>query len=270
MKFLIYLTIFMTKVQLAFAYIPPLEFILNKSTATTGRQIIGIEQDVIFKVGTEEAVVHETWLIEGDKNLKLTAKGVGAFKPNIDLEYLYNSNRKTIIAAKNKVVTPLTTDFFEKLLFIRSTESFKNYLKNLGVSNQVRLSRADGRIAFAIGDASTITPVVKLNPQIWIDQDEFVIRKIRLPSEVEIDLSNIVQIPNSGASSLASNLYIAKSQTISWAGLRIQINVKNISTKTGANLSRFHPQNLERPSEITFANKSTLTEAIDQFYKRFR
>ncbi len=258
MKILIYLTIFLTKVHLALAYIPTLNFILNKTTSTTGRQIISIDQNVIFKVGNEQAVVQEIWLIEGDKNLKLSAKGQGSFLQNINLHYLYNAKNRTSMVAKSKISTAMSTDFFEKLLFIRSTDSFKNHLKELSISNQVRFSRADGRITFAIGDPSGS----KLNPQIWIDQDEFVIRKIRLPSEVEVDLSDIVQVSN--------DLWIAKSQTINWAGLQVQVKVKNISTKTGATLANFYPQNFDQPSELSFSSKSVLNEAIDQFYKRFR
>ncbi len=258
MKFLIYLTIFLTKVQLAYGYIPSLDFILSKTTSTTGRQIISIEQDVVFKIDTEQATVHETWLIEGDKNLKLTARGQGFFRENINLNYLYNVKNKTSVVAKNKITSPLTTDFFQKLLFIRSADAFKNHMKELSITNQIRLSRADGRTAFALGDPSS----AKLNPQIWIDQDEFVIRKIRLPSETEIELSDITTVAN--------DFYVAKSQTINWNNLQVQIKVKSISTKTGATLSNFYPQNLDAPSEISFANKTILTEAIDQFYKRFR
>jgi hypothetical protein len=262
MKYLIYLvvylTVFLTKVQCAYGYIPNLDFILNKTTSTTGRQILAIEQDVTFKIDTEEAVIQENWLIEGDKNLKLTARGQGLFKENLNLHYLYNAKNKTSVVAKNKITTPLTTDFFQKLLFIRSADAFKNHMKELSITNQVRLSRADGRTAFALGDPSG----AKLTPQIWIDQDEFVIRKIRLPSETEIELSDI--------SAISNDLYIAKTQVISWNNLQIKIKVKSVSTKTGATLSNFYPQNLDTPSEISFTNKSVLTEAIDQFYKRFR
>lgn len=258
MKFLIYLTIILTKVQYAFAYIPTLDFILNKSTSTTGRQIISIDQDVIFKIGSEEAVIQENWLIEGDKNLKLTAKGAGFFKAGIDLHFLYNGKVKTSIVGKNKIATTLSSDFFQKYLFIRSTEAFKGHLKELGILNQTRLSRADGRVCYAIGEPSG----EKRNPQIWIDQDEFIIRKLRLPSEVDIELSDATQV--------TKDLVVAKSQLINWAGTQVIIKIKNISVKPSANLSNFYPQNLDHPSELTFANKSQLTEAIDQFYKRFR
>lgn len=258
MKFLIYLTLILTKVQFAYGYIPNLDFILNKSTSTTGRQIISIDQEVVFRLGTEEATVQENWLIEGDKNLKMTAKGTGFLKAGIDLQYLYNGKTKTSVAGKNKITSQLTTDFYQKYLFIRSTEAFKSHLKDLSIANQVRLSRADGRVCFAVGEISRD----KLTPQIWIDQDEFILRKIRLPSEVEIELSDINLV--------GKDLYIAKTQIINWAGIQVIVKVKNVSVKTGATLASFYPQNLEHPSEMTFANKTNLTEVIDQFYKRFR
>ena len=215
MKFLIYLTLILTKVQLANAYVPNLDFILNKTTSTTGRQILSIDQDVIFKIGSEETIIQENWLIEGDKNLKLSANGTGFFKSGIDLNYLYNGKTKTSITGKNKIATTLNTDFYQKYLFIRSSDAFKTHLKELGISQQIRLSRADGRVCFALGEPSD----KKLNPQLWIDQEEFIIRKIRLPSEVEVELSDITQINK--------DLAIAKTQTIHWAGLQITIKIKN-------------------------------------------
>ncbi len=258
MKYIIYLAVFLTKVQPAFSYIPNLDFILNKATSTTGRQIISIDQDVVFKIGSEEAIIQENWLIEGDKSLKLIARGQGFFSQNINLNYLYNSKNKTSVIGKAKISSPLTTDFYQKLLFIRSTDAFKMHLKELGINNQIRLSRADGRISFAIGAPSG----EKLSPQIWIDQDEFVIRKIRLPSETEINLSDITNI--------SGDLWVAKSQMINWAGVQVQVKIKNVSVKTSATLSNFYPQNLNDPSDLSFSNKSVLTEAIHQFYLRFR
>jgi len=258
MKFLIYLITLLTKVQSAQAYVPDINFILDKSTSTTGRQIISIDQDVIFKVGTEEAIVQETWFIEGDKNLKLVARGKGSLAQNINLHYLYNAKNKTSMMGKNKITNSISNDFFQKLLFIRSSAAFKNHLIELSIKPDLRLSRADGRISFAIGQPSA----AYLNPQIWIDQDDFVIRKIRLPSGAEIELSEVVMV--------FKDLWIAKSQLVHWDGHLVQIKIKNISLRLNMTLSGFSPQNLDQASEVNFVNKNSLNETIDQFYKRFR
>lgn len=259
MKYLILITMILTKVCWTFAAIPSLSFVLQKSAATTGRQILQIEQDVIFKIGPEEAVVSETWLIEGDRNLKLLATGKGLYKQNVHLQAVYNNKLKTSLFQKNKQTVGITTDFFQKYLFIRSAKSFEGYLSELGIPAIHRLSRADGRPVFALGEPSSIE---LSNPQIWIDQDDFVIRKIRLPSLTEVEFSQI--------HSVDKNTSIAKLQVVKWGPYQVIIKIKSITAKPGLNISTFTPQSLDQNSEIFFANKTPLTDVIEQFYQRYR
>lgn len=247
------------------AYIPEIPFILKKASGTTGRKIIKIEQEVTFKVGEEEAKVDETWLIEGDKNLKMSAVGKNLFKENLKINYLYNGKNKTYFSGKNKNVSPVGFDFFQRYLFIRSKDSFMGYLKELNIPAQdksnLKLSRADGVISFLIGQPSG----QNLNPQVWIGQDDFVIRKIRTPSAAEISLSQITSFPN--------DIFMAKSQTISWQNsnpITVQIKIKKIDMNAGGSISAFYPQNLDGPSEINFSNKTPLTAVVEEFYSRFR
>lgn len=248
------------------AYIPELSFILKKSTLTTGKKIIQIEQEVIFKVGEEEARVEETWLIEGDRNLKVSAFGKNLYKESIKINYLYNGKNKTYFLGKNKIVNTLSPDFFERYLFIRSKDSFLMYLKELNIPATVKLSRAEGVISFLVGEPSD----QMLNPQIWIGQDDFVIRKIRTPSAAEISLGQIA--------ALANDTFIAKSQIISWPIINgsttttatVQIRVKKIDLNASGSIASFYPQNIDFPSELSFANKTNLTALIEEFYSRFR
>jgi len=249
----------------ALAYIPEIPFVLKKASTTTGRKIIQIEQEVTFKVGEEEAKVDETWLIEGDKNLKLSAVGKNLYKESIKLNYLYNGKNKTFLTGKNKNVAPVNLDFFQRYLFIRSQSSFINYLKELNIpamdKSNIKLSRADGVITFLIGQPSE----QNLNPQVWIGQDDFVVRKIRTPSAAEITLSQITSFPK--------DVYVAKAQTITWQNsqpITVQIRIKKIDVDAGGSLTNFYPQNLDMPSEMTFANKTPLTAVVEEFYSRFR
>lgn len=251
--------------SIALAYIPEIPFVLKKASATTGRKIIQIEQEVTFKVGEEEAKVDETWLIEGDKNLKLSAVGKNFYKDSIKLNYLYNGKNKTFLTGKNKNVSPVNLDFFQRYLFIRSQGSFVNYLKELNIpatdKSNIKLSRADGVISYLIGQPSE----QNLNPQVWIGQDDFVVRKIRTPSVAEITLGQITSFPN--------DTYIAKTQTITWQNsepVTVQVRIKKVDVNAGGSITTFYPQNLDLPSEMTFANKTPLTAVVEEFYTRFR
>ncbi len=259
------LSLILIQSQSVYAYIPEISFVLKKAAGTTGRKIIRIEQEVTFKVGEEEAKVDETWLIEGDKNLKMLAVGKNLYKESINLNYLYNGKNKTFLTGKNKTVQPVNLDFFQRYLFIRSQGSFMSYLKELNIpaldQAAIKLSRADGVITFLIGQPSE----QNLNPQVWIGQDDFVIRKIRTPSAAEISLSQITGFPN--------DVFVAKSQTITWQNTQpvtVQVKIKKIDLNAGGSISNFYPQNIETPSEMTFANKTPLTAVMEEFYSRFR
>jgi hypothetical protein len=258
MKTFLVLTIVQLISNISSAYILPLDTILNKTCAHAGNTIISVEQDVIFKEYNREFSVHENWLIEGDKNLKLTATGNGELKDLIRLTYIYNNDRMTQVNGKNRISTKISRDFFERFLAIKSRDSYMTYLNDMGIATKVRLSRAGGSICFAIGQASTERA---LSPQFWIDQEFFQLRKIRLPSEADIEFNNYEEF---------GKVHYPILKKVSWADKSVTIRVLNVSTKTGASIRDFYPETLTTPSELLVSNKATLGSSIEEFYKRFR
>ena len=245
--------------SLSYGYILPLDIVLNKSVMNSGNQIFTVEQDVIFSFDAEDFVIRETWLIEGDKNLKLTAVGTGPLKDLFRLVTIYNSKSKTTLFGKNKQTVLTSTDFFERYISIRSVDSFKNYLSLLSVAPSVRLSRASGTTAFAIGEPSTSDLG---QPHFWIDQNTFQVRKIHFLSESEARFEDY-------------NLYgktinYPKIKKVSWGQQNVTIKVRQVSLKTNATLASFYPQKLDQPSEITLSSKGNVGLVIQDFYKRFR
>lgn len=252
------LTIVQWFCSFSYGYILPLDFVLIKSVALTGNQIFSVEQDVIFKAGSEDFVVRENWLIEGDKNLKLTATGLGNLKDLIKMNVVYNSQSKTILVGKNKFSEPVSTDFFERYLSIRSLDSFRKHLAELSIDPAIRLSRASGSVAFAIGEPS---PLNALRSQLWIDQESFEIRKLRLPSAAEITFEDY---------GLYKHIHYPRLKKISWSGHTVVIKVRHVFTKTSATLTSFYPQKLDQPSELNLTSKGDMGLLIQDFYKRFR
>ncbi|AZZ38098.1 hypothetical protein CIK05_15250 [Bdellovibrio sp. qaytius] len=243
----------------AWTFVLPLDFVVKKSVAKTGRTSISIDQEVTFKVGKDTLKTQENWLIEGDRNLKVSATGLEPFKENVKVNSLFNSKQKTQIIGKTKSQSPVGHDFYQRLMFVRSSDSFMQYIRELGISEKTRLSKAEGRICIAIGDSSQGD---SKSPQIWIDQDDFLIRKIRMPSGTEINLSDYVKA--------GDDFWIAKTQTIKWAGATATIKVKSFSTKNAATITQFYPQNFEQPTELAFNEASSIAQVVEDFYKRFR
>lgn len=258
--FLLFLVL--TIVQLisvfADAYILPLDTILQKTTELAGNKIISVEQNVIFKDGKNEYTIKEEWLIEGDKNLKLKASGVGELKNFFKVHYLYNNKKRTELSGKNKVVTDVTRELFERYLAIKSVGSYLSYLKDLGISDKVRLSRAGGTVSFAIGEPSTAEA---LSPQIWIDQDFFHLLKIRFPSEADIEFSNYKEY---------GDIHYPRLKVVTWADKSVVIKVKKVTVKTAASIKSFYSDTLDLPTEIMLASKGDVGLKIEEFYKRFR
>lgn len=245
--------------NLSYGYILPLDVVLNKSVAQSGNQIFSVEQDVIFTFEAEDFVIRETWLIEGDKNLKLTAVGLGPLKDLFRLVTIYNSKSKTTLFGKTKQTVLTNSDFFERYISIRSADSYRNYFSLLSVTPSIRLSRAAGTTAFAIGEPST-TDIT--TPHFWIDQNTFNLKKIRFLSESEVSFNDY--------NLFGKTIYYPKTKKVSWGQQNVTIKVRQVSLKTGANLTSFYPQKLDQPSEITLSTKGNVGIVIQDFYKRFR
>lgn len=246
----------------AHAYVPPLDFILSKTVEQSGKSIISIEQNVIFNEetpeGVKEHIVKEQWLIEGDKNLRLTAIGTGELKDSIKIHYLYNNKKRIQISGKNNVIKEISPDFFEKFSVIKTSSAYQTYLKELNITPDVRLSRASGAISFAIGELSTED---LLKPQVWIDQDFFRLNKIRFSSNAEVEFSNYKEY---------DSLHYPDLKTISWADKTVTIKVTKVSTKTKSTIKNFYPKTLELPSQINLSDRGSIGQTIEEFYTRFR
>ncbi|MGZ3725324.1 MAG: hypothetical protein ACXWQQ_05970 [Pseudobdellovibrio sp.] len=254
--------ILMTLVQLnsglARAYILPLDIILQKSAQLAGNSIVNIDQDVQIKDGNKTYTIKESWLIEGDRNLKLSAHGVGELKDSININYLYNNKSRVSFIGHNKMTKTLGGDLFEKYLAIKSKDSYSSYLKELNIAPSVRLSRAGGLVCFAIGTESAAGNV---NPQMWIDQNSFRLTKIRLPSNAEVEFTDYTE---------KDGVHYPRQKVISWDGKTVKITVTKITTKTGATIKNFYPEALDSSLPLSFANAGVTGAALEEFYSRFR
>ncbi len=240
------------------AYILPLENILQKSAATAGNSILNIEQDVQFKEGSKVYTIKESWLIEGDRNLRLTAKGTGELKDAVNLNFVYNNKNRTRLAGKNKTAQVAGADFFEKFLAIKSKDSYYAYLKDLGIGENVRLSRAGGLICFAIGNESNPGD---LHPQMWIDQSSFRLIKLRFSGGAEVEFTNHLE---------KDGVHYPRQKTISWDGKTVTITVTKVAIAKNTSIKSFYPDSLEFSSSLIPGAAGPAATALEEFYQRFR
>lgn len=261
MKNLLLLSL-MTIVQLSsnigVAHVLPLDFVLSKNVSQVAKPIITIEQVVSFKENSRTVSILEKWQIEGDKNLKLTAIGLGELKELFKIQYLYNGGTRTSLSGGSRVRDEAPRELFEKYLAVKSVESFKNYLKELGISSDIRLSRAAGAISFAIGRRSTKT---LLSPQIWIDQDFFHLNKIRFANQETVEFSDYVD---------TANIHYPKTKLVTWGENQVTVSVNKVAIASSLSIKNFYPESIDESSEISLNGLGGLGQKIDSFYSRFR
>ena len=263
---------------IGFSYIPRVSTVLEKTTSNNGTGVYQIEQEVIFSAGTgEPLVIKETWLVENDSNMRLIVTAGRELKDRLKWVIDYNSGARAMITPQGRVAKKTSPDFIEKWFHFRKPESLGNAIEASGIlpsssinrriqrsgkdfiyptDENVRLARIGGTVSYAYGKPSPIegSPFAGL----WIEQDMFVIRKIRLPSGAEVSADNY--------SAFSKGLNFPLNRTVRWENNAIQIqtlSVSNTSVKS-INSPLETSQLIELPSDLPEKL------IIDEFYLRFR
>ncbi|MBO9665426.1 MAG: hypothetical protein J7501_01260 [Bdellovibrio sp.] len=268
---------------MASAFILPTRTILQKTSDNAGSGIYAIEQEVQFANGEDTVHLRETWLIDSDRTMRLTVTGTKELQNNFRLQFLYTGGQRWTTVGGNRKSEKAPEDFLEKYLNFRSAEMFANSLTHMKIipngafakkapgrkgedfKNEpeawVRYSRAGGVPNYAFG---TPTPEDEKsnNPGIWIEQDQFVVRKLRLPSQVEMTADNYNQF--------AKGLYYPRSRTVRWGNNTVTIRLISASARPATAVSLFQPTSLDVNMKVDGLEKLPAKEAIIEFYSRFR
>lgn len=268
---------------MAMAFILPTRTILQKTSENAGTGIYAIEQEVQFSSGEDTLVVKETWLVDSDRTLRLTVTGGKDLQNSFRLQFVYNGGQKWSMVGGNRKSERLPEDFLEKFLNMRNPEIFANTLAHhkivpSGAYNKkplakaggeikhdpeswVRLSRTGGVVNYAFG---TPTPIEQESGSagIWIQQDEFVVRKLRLPSQVEMIANNY--------NSFARGLSYPRSRTIRWGNNTVSIRLISASARPQTAVALFQPSSLDTNLKWEGINNLPAKDVITEFYTRFR
>ena len=271
------------------SYIPSSDFILKEVIKNHGKGNYLIEQELIFSIEKTQKVVKETWYVnftKADQKLQLYLL---AKTENAHLERLYIDN---IVYQKNdgkslqRQKWPL--EFIEPWFFTRSLKwlrgailrhqmagpSALNWNPTLLTSSQnkskssqplssismpISLSRDQGRIMYTYQKE-------KGNSGLWIEQDKFVIRKLKLQTGVQIlawdynDYVRSLKFPK-------HRLLISDNTSISIRVLKVT-NLypqdKKLQQKTSLQSFR------KSQTNITQWGKSKASSILKDFYSRFR
>jgi hypothetical protein len=191
------------------AYIPSSKMILDKVVENNTTGPILYEQSVVINGGGLSATLKETWLVENESTMVVLVQGEKELKDKIQFAIQYNGKRKLASIGFIKQSENITSDFLEPIFFMKSQQKLIPYLVSSGIvgpdiynssnfqkqkdhfihmpENFVRLGRTGGVVAYIISGNNGIE--AKL-PGLWIEQDQFLLRKIRNSKKTEMSVES--------------------------------------------------------------------------------
>lgn len=260
------------------AWLMPAKMVLEKTVDHAGSSVTVIEQMVSFHEGDQTYQVRETWSISSPKLMKLTLQSVsGAWNSQI----LYNNNNRMQVIEGRRVSKSVSPDLFEGIFSTRSVDQLAELLSHWGIQvnlrdvaaikdssrnvqpspTGLRLSRTQGIVAYAFGEVSR-PEAQTLNPQLWIEQDQWVIRKLRLPSQVQIRAENYQE--------WSKNFKYPQTKKVNWNHHEAVIAVTKASSKNTMPVGYFAASKLESSTSIDLPEGSPLRTQVEEFYSRMR
>jgi hypothetical protein len=266
----------------AHAYIPPSRTIFEKVVANAGSGAYSLELDVEFQNGGEPLILRETWTVESDRSLRVRVTAAGDLRSKIQMDILYAGGQRWLTRGGKREEGPLPKEFFERFFHLRQLESAAPMLKALGVAPEsaldkkpvhrradefryepepyVRFARTAGIVAWAYGEPSDAAGT-KRPAGLWIEQDQFVIRKLRFNEAAEVIASDY--------QGYAKGLRFPRSRQVRWAGNEVSIRLVSVGLKANAT-KELQPSALSASLPPDQLGELPAKAAIQEFYQRFR
>ncbi len=267
----------------SFAAIPSANTIFNRYTHNNGKSSYIVEQEVQFQTDSDSVVLREKWIVENANTMYLIVSGEQAGSAH--MEVLYKDGRRIYFDNLGSVKSaPSSSEFIEPFLYYRTARSLVEALQTAKVlpsgfsiekpriskienyqpqpENYVQLSRTGGVITYQFGDLTPINSE-KLNPGFWIDQDAFLFRRIRFPSQAEVIAEKHVQF--------AGGIHLPRERTLSWGNHSALIRVLSVKV-LGAKSPKvwFSANYLTGHAGAANALKLPASPQVTEFYSRFR
>lgn len=241
----------------ALAYIPPADFILQRTADTNLRIPVAIEYEVTVQTPAGSAILQEQWFIESPTRMRMRiSKGA-------QLEIVYSGSERSFLDRQGRKSQRISPEFVERLNLFENSAALRRFMQELTIPSAIHsatphLSRADGVVNYGFFQRSTPSTEV-LNPGVWIEQDQFVLRQVRFKSGAQLNLSDYRPY--------AKSALLPYSKTLKWKSFRADIKVLRVVEK-----KKFSPQELTGlEATLDMGELSPeVKQAVLEFYSRFR
>lgn len=259
--------------SVSFAYIPKGQLILQKMTDNAGSGVYQVDQEVQFPNGNETLVLKETWLVDNENNMKVIVTGAKELKDLVAFAVTFQGGNRVVGGSPKK----LGDDFIERYFHSRNAEALAQHMIQMKMAspqllvkkpirtlkdadnqpeNFVRLSRVGGVFAYAFGVPSLPEQSA---PGMWVEQDQFVLRKIRLPSQAEVSADRYT--------SYSRGLSFPKTRVVRWDNNQVTIQTISVTAKGREAWASF---GLKAPAKMDGLANQPAASLVEDFYKRFR
>lgn len=271
-KYLISILVLLTTVS-ALAYTPKLITILNKMAVNNGTtQGLIIKRKLELK--DENISWQEVWTVAHADLMKVEVSGTNPDQSTWDVEILYKDGKRTTTTLEGTPKSyPLSSEFFEPLLHFRSSRALASKLITMQVlptwasaqlserdstsakqQDFITLDRLKGAIVYAMGANNSKN--TQQPPRLWVEQDSFLVRKLRMGSQIEIEFENYKNYDS-------DKIKQPSLQTVFWKNATILIENTSVDVvPSGKMASAFKIQKL--------TPRLPANENIKEFYSRFR
>lgn len=270
------------------AYIPDFKMIMSRTAENHGRGTFQIVQDVVLQEEPEQLVVRETWYIKNENQMRLEVRGRNRLEGVVSMSFLYDGSRRLYVDPNGaKKVSRVSDDWFEPYFHFRFQKSIKPKMVAAKMAPSdileeekrkpgpfkpneprrpqpyLRLGRVGGVVAYAIGEPTAVG-ATESAPGMWIEQDQFVIRKLRFPSQSTVVANDY--------SNYTNQLFYPNRMTVSWGNRTIQIQVIGVVPVADSSkaASLLNEASLDFGKDPSVAVKLPDLEILTEFYKRFR
>jgi hypothetical protein len=266
------------------AYIPEIKTILARTAENHGRGLYQVEQDITFATAPEPSVVKETWIIRDENSMRVHFEGRGPLRGMVQGTIVYENGHKHWLDEGGSVRQKrVSDDFFEPLFYFRYSKPFRARLiaqkllppilghdrpslvvgKAQGYTSPpgIRLSRVAGVVNYAMGTPTP--PDGQLLPGLWIEQDQFQVRKARFASEATVMADQFQHFEQ--------NLWLPKIRSVTWNNHSAQmqfLDVRSFGSKGGAEQAGLLSAGSLSGKGVPL--KLSGDAEIGEFYTRFR
>lgn len=267
----------------AHAYVPSARMILGRLARNVGKGFYQVDQELQFRTEGDPLVLRERWYIENGANMFLSVSGAKGSTEGWHLEVLYKDGKRWFHDSQGTLKSSSqSAEFIEPYLYFRSAKSILDTLihqrvlpANVNAMQKssksfngtvykqetfVRLARSGGAITYAFGEP-TQPNASRENPGFWIDQDAFLFRRLRFPSQAEVQADKHIFA--------SGGMRIPRDRTITWGENSAQIRILSVKSVPEAKVKAQLSPNALRSAKGT-PPKLPGEPQVKEFYQRFR